>query len=369
MASAMEQQLNGFASEAVDAFLSGGAGESAEEAVEEEATEEEPEADPGEETEAEGEGAEGEEESAEESDEESSKKLPRYQEVRVNDGTGKRTIKVDFNDREQLIRYVQQAHGAMKMYRRAKDASSRAEQAESKLSTYEEKAKRWDELEELFASEGEEAVIERILQKPIDALVEERLQTLRWLSDPKTTPEQKAEYYRQQAEKKAERAIARAKRKEEEIEARRAAAEQQAEIVRLQSMVNPIFEKYRFAGKLGNEAREHRMDTLLWNEMQRELDELRKSGVQSITPAIVAEVLRDLRDTFGGTIQEQAAKQVKKTADVRKAKAQRAAASAARRSATDLGTATAKSQQEFDPLDTDQLISAMYRSMSPRRRR
>src|SRR5690606_15660440 len=121
---------------------------------------------------------------------------------------------------------------------------------------------------------------------------------------------------------------------------------------------------FRFAGKLGNEAREHKMDTFLWKEMERELDELRSSGVKEITPALVAGILRDLRDTFGATITEQAAKQVKKSTAAKKAKAQRAAASAARKGASDLGTSARNSQRDFDPMDTDQLAAAMFQSIS-----
>lgn len=296
---------------------------------------------------------------------------PKVERVKINDGSGSREIEVDFTNREQMKRYVQQAHGAMKLYRRERAAVQRAEVAEASAKEAKELADVATDLEDMLATEGEDAVIKHLTGKTTEEHLTRRAARAAWLRDPKRTDAEREELYKREAAEEVARQRAFDKKKAERAAKTVSAKEAELDRKSVQAIVNPVFIKARFSGKLGDPVLEQRLDSMLWNEMRLGIDEVFASGVEELTPEIVAGIVKDARDTLGAGIEKQATKKADKVLASKKAKAKNAAASAARKGATALGKQNTGAPADFDPMNVDHLTSAMFATMTarPKKRR
>lgn len=296
---------------------------------------------------------------------------PKKELVKVNDGKGSREVEIDFTDRPALVRYVQQAYGAMKLFNRERAAVARAEKAEAAAAEKAEQAAVAEDLETLLATEGEDAVVKHLTGKTVEEHLTRRAARTAWLKDPKRTDAEREELYKREAKEEVERQRAFDKKKAER--ASKQVSEKEADLDRkqLQAMVNPVFNKARFAGKIGDAALEQRLDSMMWNEIRLGIDEVYKSGVEELTPEIVAGIVKDARDTLGAGIDKQATKKAGKVLASKKAKAKNAAASAARKGGQALGKQNTGAPAEFDPMNLAHLTSAMFAEMhrKPKRRK
>jgi len=94
------------------------------------------------------------------------------------------------------------------------------------------------------------------------------------------------------------------------------ARQEQAEVKTLESKLHPAFDRYRFAGKLGDPVAEHRYDTAIWNQAMEALEQY-PDNVE-LTPAMIEKEFRNVAQAFGKVINKQVDSKVQKV--IRKTK-------------------------------------------------
>lgn len=304
---------------------------------------------------------------------------PNKETVSVTDEQGRRGVEVDFTDRAKMRRYVQQAHGAMKLYAREQKAVARADAAEKLAASFKERADTQEAMETVFATEGVDGLLRRVTAtkdlpggKSLDDLLTERAARARWLADPSRKPAELETYYKREATEEARRVanLERAKIEQERSGVRKEQAD--ALTAKLEAVVVPAYQKMRFHGKLGDPMREAKMDAFLWKELQTGLDSLFASGVKDISPETAVSLLQDAVDTLGGGMEQGAAVLADRKAKKAKANAQAAVATTARRGAQSLAQQAAAPTPDAAFFDSSSLADLMFQSMQQgknRRRR
>jgi hypothetical protein len=221
-------------------------------------------------------------------------------EVEITDDKGKRSIKVDLADHAKLKRYIQMAAGSQKSAAKYKQELA---DRDSKLAALTEHATLGEKLAGAWSESGIDGIIRTLTggKQSWDALYEERAKLEGWKS--KATPEQLAAYNAGLDAEKAKREAAEARAALESDRKQSAEAKAAAERAQLQSTLDHSFAQHRFAGKLGDEAREHRLDKQLWAAVRSEIEELPDDAV--IDRALVSKLFQEQVQAIRGTIETQ----------------------------------------------------------------
>lgn len=262
-----------------------------------------PEVESGETLEASTESEDVEEDEAQLSSEENAE--PDTEIVTVTDHTGKRKkIKIDYTDRNSIKKAHQMMAGARKwQVERDQERSWRTENAP--------KVENWDRLEKIFSEEGSRGLINFLEDDPeaFSRLVDEDL------ARRNASPEELAEYQRQDEERARTRREEDFERRQNELAEREEAIETQ----RLESQINPAFDRYRFAGKLGDEDQEHMLDEMVWNNALKKLEDYPEDT--ELTQAMIDREFRNVAMKVRKLVNTEAQKQTKKIVKQKKAKA------------------------------------------------
>jgi hypothetical protein len=274
-----------------------------------------------------------EEQSEEQPSAEAEKAEADVEELIVTDEDGRKfKLKVDWNDREKLKRQIQERHAAVKGMRKFQaerdQATSRLKEIEPRLKDFQES---WESVEQAFKQAGVRGVVNLLGgEKAWDSAVDREM-ILR-----NGTPAQKERLVEEERLAKLE---ADKKRLEKQVQDHLTKAEQEREEAfqrDLSARINPAFEKYRFAGKLGDPVAEHQYDQAVWDQTMSRLDEWadahRKANGLSETAKIEVprEVIEREFRTVSATFQKFINKQAEqKAATVIKKKKEAAAESAA----------------------------------------
>lgn len=242
-------------------------------------------------------------------------------EIKITDDKGQRKVKVDFSDKDKLTKYVQLAYGARKWQKERDEVKKQLD----------EKVQMWDKFEAAW-KQGYKGLInmlegsENAFDKLVTAEVERR-QALEDMSPLERKNMEIEERIRQQ-QLESEKLKSTYEKKLEDISRKEA----EAETKELQSKINPSFERYRFAGKLGNEVAEHEFDTMLWERTLARLEKLPDSV--NITQAIIDKEFRAVASLMSGHLKGQAEKEVKKSIETKKTVAANKVQAAAKRGVT-----------------------------------
>ena len=252
------------------------------------------------------------------------KELPPEEEVLVTDETGaRRRLKVSYTDREKIKKAYEMAAGMRKAF-------SERDQVKQRLSSIEGEFKdlksSWTSLEEAFSKQGVAGIVNLLGGKQdayeqfIKAEVEKRNRYATASPEERQQMDLQAMLEQERAEKKAlmDKVQADLQRSEE---AKKTAEQKQAE-----SVLYPTFDKYRFAGRLGDESLEQQLDSAVWTQAREKLMSLPDDT--EITPAMVDKAFRETANTFRKAIDKQAGEKVKQVSATKKQAAQEAAAAA-----------------------------------------
>lgn len=236
--------------------------------------------------------------------------------ITVSDDKGRRKVEVDFGNKDQMKKYVEMAYGARKWQAERDQAIQGKKATETELSQMKQD---WSKLEEAYQN-GPEALFD-LLQGRKGAFQEHIIKQ-----------QQRAEFLRNatpqevQALEERERAELTAKelekiRKENEdfkksIEQEREAAELRS----VESKINPVFDKYRFAGKLGSADDEHIFDSMLWTTALKNLAPYEEQGLP-LTSEIVEKEFRNVAQRIRSRINTQAEKKVSQVVEQKKQEA------------------------------------------------
>lgn len=184
----------------------------------------------------------------------------------------------------------------------------------------------WAALEGAFSSDGIAGVINLLAGKPDAYKAHIQSELDRANARASATPSQKAQMDYEDRIQAEQRARAKLEKEFKELNSTVAAKAEAAELSQVKSIVNPIYEKYRFTGKLGDAEAEYYQDKALWREAMENLDALPE---EQITRETIEAEFKKAADNARRVINRQADSKVKKTLEAKKVSAQDSAATRA----------------------------------------
>lgn len=261
------------------------------------------------------------------------------EEIIITDDSGKKRLKVDWSDRERLKKYVQEAAG-MRKFQHERD------QLTSKLKTiepeYADLKKSWGAIEEAFTKHGIKGLVNLLAndQGGYDKHIQAELARVKAREQASPAELERMDLQETLIAERREREQLQ-KRVEEDLK-RSESAREEASLRSLESKVHPSFDRYRFAGKLGDEVIEARLDQAVWDQALKRLEEY--PDHVELTPNIIEKEFRDISNSFRKIITKQAEVKAQKVVTNKKIAAQENAATAAMSSM--MGN-TAQSSEKF----------------------
>lgn len=243
------------------------------------------------------------------------KAVPSKETLIVTDDKGRRKVEVDFNDREQLKKHIQMAYGARKWQ------AERDQALQSQKGTQKELADlrgQWEKLEKAF-QQGEEHLID-LVKGPghYRRTVQKELERARFLENASPDEIQALES-REKADRHV-RELEQMRAENEQFRKQVAADREQAELHSVEARVHPVFDKYRFADKLGSADDEQMFDELLWNSALKRLQPYEEQGLD-LSPELVEREFRNVAMSIRRRIGVQAEKKASKALDQKKQEA------------------------------------------------
>lgn len=273
-----------------------------------------------------GEGAETASESGSDASTPGEKPEAKWLEFQVTDEQGKRKVKVDLNNTDQLKRLLPQAAGFRKMQAERDRQVEWRKTAEPRLKELESN---WQTLETSYQEGGIEGLV--------DLLGGKAGHYKDWFKgevDKHTKFAGASE-----AEKRAiaaEEQIARLTKQQEvrekratDAEKRAATDKEEAQLRSVEAQVTPVFNKYRFAGTLGNPDAEAAYDQAIWDQALKNLEALPED--QPLTNTQIEAEFRKVSGKFKAAIGKAAGAKTRQVLDEKKAEAQTKVAAAATR--------------------------------------
>jgi hypothetical protein len=239
--------------------------------------------------------------------------IPAVERFEVTDHKGRRSVEINWADPKVRKAIAERAAG-MRKFQVERD------QANTKLKEIEPDASLGSRLRAAFEKSGVEGVFAEFRDgdRLLDEAIARRAAHKEWWA--KATPEQKAAYEaRQDKERESARAAA-AEARAAELEKKRAEEQAAADQARVTSAFEPAFEKFRFAGKLGDANLEERLDRQLFavarDLIAEELESL-PDGAE-IDTSFVAKKVREQAEVLRSAISKRADKVVSKKIETAK---------------------------------------------------
>lgn len=234
----------------------------------------------------------------------------------VTDEKGKRKIEVDFNNKDQLKKYVQMAHGARKWQAERDQALTKAREVEGK---YGELRSNWDVLEQTYQNSGVEGLID-LLEGRNGAFSEwEKSRLDRYEALKKASPAERELFEAREREAARQREIERIRKENEDFRTKVSQEREQAELRSLEGNVHPVFDRYRFADKLGDSDTEQMFDEMLWTSALKRLEPYEEKGL--LTPDLIEKEFKAVSTALRKRINIQAEKRAAKAVEQKKREA------------------------------------------------
>jgi hypothetical protein len=224
--------------------------------------------------------------------------------ITVTDETGrKRKVEIDYSNREQIKKMAAAAAGMRKFQaERDREIGSRRE-LEAKLK---ERESDWSRLEEAF-SKGHEHLIDTLSgrQGAFQELINKEIERREFLKN--ASPEELQAMKAQEQADLTRKELDKIRKENEEFKAKVQQEREQAELKSMESKVHPVFEKYRFADRLGSAQDEHLFDEMLWNSSLKRLEQYEEKGLD-LSPELIEKEFRAVATALRNRIGVQAQK-------------------------------------------------------------
>jgi len=247
--------------------------------------------------------------------------------IKVTDDEGrKKRFKVDFTDKDSIRKAFKQAAGMRKFQKERDTARTELTDIQSK---YNELNEVYSNLDTAWKEGGVKAVVELLGQgsEAWKSAVDEELKQRDYLAN--LTPNEKLQLEAEKEREKFQRELERERKQREEFQTKIAEKEEQAALQSLESKLHPAFDRYRFAGKLGDEVIEHQFDEAVWNKVTQRLAEYPDD--MNLTQAIIDKEFRTVANNFRKMVSMQTEKKVQKTIEKKKSEASQRAQVAAKK--------------------------------------
>lgn len=269
--------------------------------------------------------------------------------LEVTGENGKTKVKVDWSDRESIKRAISLSVGARKWQAERDQLKSKYESVAKEAGEYKES---WAQVEQAFKRDGVAGLVD-LFEGRQGAYDEWRQREVdKELMRRDASPAELERLEMMERIEKLQRESSRTKQEAEAREAAAKAAEEAAVRERLEASINPAFDKVRFAGTLGDEALETRLDKGIWSDAMDQLAEIEEQyGPQAVTPALAARIFKESAESVRKAISLQSKKEAAKATEQRRVEAQtkvQAATTSAARTQTSRQADVAQFKQNLD---------------------
>lgn len=229
---------------------------------------------------------------------------PNKEVITITDDQGKRKLEIDYSDRAA----IRKAHELAALARKTQAERDRERTERTALTEKYTSVNRVVEaLEKAFSEKGELGVIDLIAGKPGASADFVRKQVERAKFLEKASPEDVQRLEEKERLEYVERELVKQRRENEDREKRIVEERETAELRSTEATVHPVFEKYRFDGKLGSEDDEAMFDEMLWNTALKRLKPFEDQGV-AMTKELVEREFRTVASSLRKRINVQAEK-------------------------------------------------------------
>ena len=238
------------------------------------------------------------------------------EELVVSTPKGRKKVKIDFSSdkgKDAIRARVRKSYDLEKGMRKFQ-----TERDEARISLSEMKDN-WDAMEAAYSEDGVAGLVNLIEGNP-NAFEEFKSNILERENIRQTDPDQWNAIQSREREEKLLKAIEREREEAQKLREQVQGDREAAELSALESRVNPAFDKHRFAGKLGDANREHRLDKLVWNDAMESLSEYEEQGIE-ITPRLAEKAFKDAASLVRTEANRMADKKVSKAVKAKKRKA------------------------------------------------
>jgi hypothetical protein len=266
-------------------------------------------------------------EGTEEGQEQSQEKeaAPAKEELIITGPDGrKQKIEVDWNDKEKLKKYIHAAAG-MRKFQAERDNALK--QIKEKEAQYKDVAQSWDAVKSAYEQEGFKGLVNLLTQRPdgYELFLNQEMHKMQRRAE--ATPEELKQIELEERFENERKAREKLEKQVKETMEKSSKDKEAATVAEIQSRFNPVFDKYRFSGKLGDEAAEQVLDSTLWNQTKERLAEL-PDDVE-LTPQLIEREFRNVAGTLRKVIQKQSDKKTEQVIQNKKTQAATQAATMA----------------------------------------
>lgn len=228
------------------------------------------------------------------------------EEITFTDHKGRRTVKVDFSDRDKVKKLASLAYGSRKFQVERDQARQEiAKEREEKQKLAADMTK-FESIYEKQGLRGLAIMLEG--QEGLDKLLGDiQAEKERW--SEMTPAERNAEIRVRELESQTSKEQALREDYEKrlkELDERNKAADEKT----FESKLHPSFDRYRYHGKLGDSVAEHKLDKALWADVMENLQPYVDKDVE-ITQAMIDKEFRKARSEWDKTVNKQVDKKTK----------------------------------------------------------
>lgn len=219
---------------------------------------------------------------------------------------------------------VKQYEQGMRKFQAERDTLKKEKEALAK--EHSELKTHWASLEEAYAKDGLAGVLNTIAGDPkaYDSHLQKEFE--RKAERERATPSQREKMDLEDRLARLEKDLSTERKAKTDFEQKISGQRAEAEQKELQSVVNPLFDKYRFTGKLGDEESEYYYDKALWKETMENLDGVPED---SLTREAIENEFKKVAGAFRKVINKQVETKTQKVIATKKKDAAESAAAKA----------------------------------------
>lgn len=238
------------------------------------------------------------------------------EEMFVKGANGRREkLKIDYTDRQAIKDAFVKAAG-MRKFQAERDEFKK--KAETVAKEHAQLKADFGKLESVWEKEGVKGLVTLLAgEKGLKELVDAELAHRDYMSN--LTPDEKYKLEIGNYQKLLEKQKSDTEEKYKKLLEETTRKNEEAELKSMEAMIHPAFDRYRFAGKLGDAVVEHAYDEALWGRVRDKLaeypDEVR------LTQAMIDKEFREAASVFRKAITAQTENKVAKTIENKKADA------------------------------------------------
>lgn len=237
--------------------------------------------------------------------------------ITVTDEKGRRKVEVDYSNKDAIKQAHVQAAGMRKFQAERDQALQNLKQERSQ---FQEVKSNMDILEKVYREGGVEGLVDLLEGQKGAYKTQLQRQIERHEFLKKATPDEVEALEAREMGQQQAKELEKIRKENAEFRKQMEAEKEAVEFKNIESKVHPVFNKYRFADKLGNPDSEQMFDEMLWNSALKRLEPYEEQGLD-ISPELLEREFRSVAQTLRKQIGLQAEKKASRVIEQKKQEA------------------------------------------------